>query len=187
MEAGQPRLIKGLQSEYVPALWQGKNTSGFRAFGKNVVVEVDTCSTSSSGGILLTDEMVSRMTAVSTTGCIVHVGAEAFRRFDDGTTWIGHKPETGARIFFEMYSGQIQRGIDGKDYRIMDYRCIAGEVDLDNPDVVAAMEAFAADEEARQKAEADRQANTFAAPKLVASGPSSSINRKTRRAGKVGA
>lgn len=138
MESGQPRLIKGLQADYVPATYPGRNTAGFKSFGKNIVVLVDTCSTASAGGVLLTDEMVDRMTANATTGCIFYIGAEAFRHFDDGTPWVGDKPKVGDRVFFEKYAGgQIHRGIDGRDYRIMDYRCLAGAVDEDNPDVVA--------------------------------------------------
>jgi co-chaperonin GroES (HSP10) len=145
VKSGEPKLLKGLQAEYVPAIWRGKNTSGFRAFGKNLVVMVDECASTTSGGILLTEDMSERMTMVATTGCVVQCGPEAFRRFDDGTAWVGVKPEPGSRIYFEQYAGTLQRGIDGKNYRIMDYRCVSAEMDLDNPDVVASIAAFEAD------------------------------------------
>lgn len=127
----EPRLIKGNQAEYVPATWTGKNTSGIRVFGKNVLVRVDECSPTTSGEVILLDEIVERMTMASTTGVICALAPEAFRLFDDGTRWTGEAPDPGDRIWFEKYAGQLQTGRDGKTYRIMDYRAIAAGVDPD--------------------------------------------------------
>lgn len=125
----EPRLIKGVHADYIPAQWIGQNESGLISYGKNVVVKVDECSPTSAGGVALPPEMVERMTMNSTTGILVYVAPEAFRLFDDGTRWDGDKPKAGDRVWFEKYAGQIQMGRDGKSYRLMDYRAIAGGID----------------------------------------------------------
>lgn len=124
-------LYKGEQAEYVPAVYPGKNTSGLKPYGKNVLVRVDTCSERTSGGIMIVPERVERMTANATSGCIYYLAPEAFRLFDDGTQWIGDAPKIGDRICFEKYAGQLQQGVDGAPYRIMDYRSIACSFDYD--------------------------------------------------------
>jgi co-chaperonin GroES (HSP10) len=124
-------LYKGAQAEYVPATYQGRNTSGLKPYGKNVLVRVDECATATTGGVKLLDEYVERMTANATSGCIYYLAPEAFRLFDDGTPWIGEAPKVGDRICFEKYAGQIQTGVDGHPYRIMDYRNIACSLDYD--------------------------------------------------------
>lgn len=121
----EPVLIKGLQADYTPAVWSGKNTSGLKTFGKNILVLVDECAAVTAGGIMVTDDRAERMTAISTTGVLIQVGPEAFRLFDDGTVWQGDRPRAGDRIWFEKYAGQLQTGRDGKTYRLMDYRALA--------------------------------------------------------------
>lgn len=124
-----PRLIKGLQAEFIPAEWPGQNTSGIRIFGKNVLVRMDSCAKTSTGGILLPEDMVDRMTEASESGCIYAVGAAAFRLFDDGHRWEGERPQVGERVYVEKYAGVKARGADGALYRIMDERCISGALD----------------------------------------------------------
>lgn len=125
----EPRLIKGLQAEYIPAEYPGSNTSGIRVLGKNVLVRVDECSPRTSGKIELIETMVEQMTMAATTGVVCAVGPEAFRLFDDGTRWTGRAVEAGERVWFEKYAGQLQTGRDGATYRIMDYRAIAGAME----------------------------------------------------------
>lgn len=122
-------LIKGNQADYVAAFYPGRNTSGIVSYGKNVLICVDECSPVSAGGVSLPPEMVERMTMNSTTGVLFYVAPEAFRMFDDGTRWEGDAPHAGDRVWFEKFAGQLQTGLDGKVYRLMDYRCIAGGLD----------------------------------------------------------
>lgn len=123
------KLVKGLQADHTPATYAGKNTSGLKVFGKNVLIAVDECAAATAGGIMVTDEYIERMTAGATTGCIFAIAAEGFRHFDDGTPWVGDKPQVGDRVCFEKYAGQLQVGVDKQTYRIMDYRCVAAAVD----------------------------------------------------------
>ena len=129
MEAGQPKLIKGLQAEYVPATYPGKSVSGLKPFGKNLLIAVDECAETTSGGVLLTQDMTEKMTEGATSGCIFAIAPECFRLFDDGTRWEGDAPKVGDRVVFEKYAGVLQRGVDGKPYRFMDYRAIGGGID----------------------------------------------------------
>lgn len=130
----QPRLIKGLQAEFIPAEWPGENASGLQVFGKNILVKMDACAKTSAGGVIMLDEMVDRMTEASESGCIYAVGAAAFRLFDDGHRWEGEKPLVGQRVYVEKYAGVKARGRDGALYRIMDERCIAAALLDDSKD-----------------------------------------------------
>lgn len=131
MTAVDVPLYKGEQAEYVPATYTGKNTSGLKPYGKNVLVRVDKCSEVTSGGLMVIPERIERMTMQSLSGCIYYIAPEAFRTFDDGTPWIGEAPKIGDRICFEKYAGQFQYGVDGEPYRVMDYRNIACSFDYD--------------------------------------------------------
>lgn len=130
-EAARPRVEfhKGLQGDYTPAQWPGENISGLKPFGKNLLIKVDAFASVNEAGVHFIDEHVEKMTASSTTGCIFAMGAEAFRRYDDGLPWEGDRPEIGDRIYFERHAGQLVVGADGATYRVMDYRCIAGGID----------------------------------------------------------
>lgn len=125
-----PRLLKGVQADYVEAQWEGKNTSGFVAFGINVLIQIDVCSATTAGGILLPEDQAWKMTQASETGCIVHMGEDAFQHYDSGKPWLGEKPRVGDRVHFPRYSGSIMSaGRDGNEYRIMDFRLIDAGLD----------------------------------------------------------
>ena len=128
---GSPKLIKGLQAEFVPAEWSGTNTSGLIVYGKNVLVRMDECGDVSSGGVALPMDLIDRMTEAAETGCIYSLGPEAFHLFEDGVRWTGDKPKPGDRVYLEKFSGLLARGKDGGVYRIMDYRCVAAGLEPD--------------------------------------------------------
>lgn len=114
----QPRLIKGMQADYVPVFWDGENRSGLVPYGPNVLVCMDPCSTSSAGGVLLTDDTTERMNEASVTGCIMAMGPEAFNG-------LKARPQVGDRVYIEKYAGTKARGKDSMFYRVMDDSCIA--------------------------------------------------------------
>ena len=126
------KFHKGLQGDYVPAEWAGRNTSGnVVVYGKNLLVACDEYAAVSEKGVIIPDDYSERMTSATETGyCIFALGPEAFRLFDDGTVWTGDKPKVGDRVHFEKYAGQLAKGRDGRTYRIMDYRCIGAGLDL---------------------------------------------------------
>lgn len=132
LEVAAPKATKYQQTpqgEYWIAEWDGENTSGLQPFGKNILVRIDQLAAKTSGGIEVPDDYVERMSMRSETGCIYAVGAEAFRRFDDGTAWVGAHPEVGDRIYFEKFSGAPAVGKDGFWYRMFSYTCILAGLD----------------------------------------------------------
>ena len=122
-------LLKGSQADFIPVYWPGINTSGLVPFGRHVLIRMDECSTTTTGGIILTDDKIDSMTAASETGCIFAIGPAAFRRFDDGSIWTGDRPAEGDRVYVERYAGCVAKGRDGGLYRMMDANCIYGGLD----------------------------------------------------------
>jgi len=120
----EPRLIKGLQAEYIPAKWSGKNESGVRVVGKTVLVLMDECSPRSSGGVELPPDIIERMTLAAESGVIVAMADGAFLLNEDMTPWSGAKPTPGDRAYIEKYAGKLVKGRDGLTYRLMDYGSI---------------------------------------------------------------
>jgi len=120
----EPRLIKGIQAEYVPAKWSGQNTSGVRVVGKTVLVLMDECSQTTTGGIALPEDLIERMSMAAESGVLVACAPGAFLLNEDMTPWSGEKPGPGDRVYIEKYAGKQIKGRDGKTYRIMDYGSI---------------------------------------------------------------
>lgn len=112
-----PRLIKGMQADYVPAPWDGHDTSGCYPRGPNVLIKMDVCSSTTSGGIMLVDEMTERMTSASVTGCVVRVGGDAFKADRD-------PPVAGERVTIVKYAGEVCIGDDGEFYRVVDENAV---------------------------------------------------------------
>lgn len=120
----EPRLIKGLHAEYVPAKWSGRDTSAVRVTGKAVLVLPDECSQTTTGGVSLPADLIERMSIAAESGVLIAVSPGAFLLNEDMTPWTGYKPRPGDRVYFEKYAGQMIKGRDGKTYRIMDYGSI---------------------------------------------------------------
>ena len=128
----EPRLIKNLHADYVPALWSGADTSGIRCIGKTVLVLMDQCSETTTGGISLPPELIERMNAASESGMLVAVAPGAFLLNEDMTPYRGEKPAPGQRVYVDKYAGKLVRGKDGMVYRIRDYTCIGAVYDPDD-------------------------------------------------------
>ncbi len=119
-----PTVVRSLHAEFIPAQWNGYDTSGIRVVGKCVLVLVDECAEVTSGGIHLTPDAVEKLSAGCETGRLVAVSAGAFLLNEDMTPWSGEKPKPGDRVYIEKYAGKMVRGVDGRKYRLMDYNCI---------------------------------------------------------------
>ncbi len=122
----EPRIIKGLQAEYLRAEWDGANKSGVRPIGTSVLILMDLCADTSSGAVLLPPELIAKMNNASESGVIAALGEAAFRYYDDGSKWTDYKPQPGDRVFTERYAGREIMGADGRTYRMMTYTCIGG-------------------------------------------------------------
>lgn len=114
--------------DFIEAIWPGRNTSGLKVHGRNILVLMDEASPT-QGAIILPDDEVWKRTQRAQTGVICHIGPEAFRHFADGSPWVGDKPKPGERVYVEEYAGILMQGLDGKPYRSMDCNCIAAGYD----------------------------------------------------------
>ena len=61
--------------EYWKAEYSGKNESGFNPVGDKVLIIPDQGAETTSGGVMLTPEMIERHTLASETGVVVEVGS----------------------------------------------------------------------------------------------------------------
>lgn len=122
----EPRIIKGLQAEFTRSDWFGKNESGVRPLGTSVLILMDECAASSSGGVIIAEETLAKMNNASESGTLVGAGDAAFRYYDDGSKWVDYKPKPGDHVFVERYAGREIRGADGRVYRMMSYTCVGG-------------------------------------------------------------
>ena len=119
------RVLKLDQLEYVVAAWDGVNRSGYAPLDDKVLVLVDAHVTRTSGGIEIPDSISERQSLAAEHGTVIAVGPAAFRWNDDATrAWEGERPEPGARVYIERYSGQVLRGVDGLTYRLLSQKCV---------------------------------------------------------------
>ena len=76
----EPRLIKGIHAEYVPAQWAGRDTSGVRVVGKTVLVLMDQCAPKTAGDIVLPEDVIERMSMAADSGAAMGPARPAARR-----------------------------------------------------------------------------------------------------------
>ena len=120
------KVLKLDRQEYNIAQWSGGNESGYEPLDDKVLVLTDTHVEVTMGGVALPADSIERMTMAAEHGTVIAVGPAAFRWNDAGVrAWEGVRPQAGDRIYFERYSGQLLKGLDGKLYRVMSQRCIA--------------------------------------------------------------
>ncbi len=123
----QPKLLMTPLGQYAPAKWLGVNESGITPVGDRVLILPDSAAESTSGGVYITEEQQERMTAAAETGILVAVGPDAWLWNSDRTRkYEGEKPKVGQRVIFERYAGSFNHAADGRRYRLMDDKCVAG-------------------------------------------------------------
>lgn len=137
----KPRLLKTDLAQYEAALYPGRNTSGIKPFGDNVLVLPDKAagSLTKSGLLLATEETQERHSNAATSGTVFALGDDAFtwnamrtKKFD------GTRPVAGDRVLFQRYAGALYVGKDGQTYRLMSESCIAGLMNEEEAADVAA-------------------------------------------------
>lgn len=120
----QPRLLENQQGSFIPARWNGANTSGFTPRGPNILLRMDQMSTVTAGGIYLPDAKIDAMNEASETGCIFGLGEDASKLKG------GLALEIGQRVYIEKYAGIKALGRDGLIYRIVDEKTIGAIMDF---------------------------------------------------------
>ena len=121
MRRQQPWLVPGLQADYVPATFDGINSSGLIPRTMTVLVKMDACSNTSKGGIIMVDQRVERMNEAAVTGVIIAVGRLAFHNEENA-------PQPGDRVYIEKYAGIKAIGADGCMYRLVEERSVAAKI-----------------------------------------------------------
>lgn len=123
----QPKVLKQLQVEYLPAPYFGANPSGWSPVGDYVLIRPDEIAKKTTGGVELPDDLAERMQLAAITGTIVQTGDEAFKWNADRTRpFEGYRPKAGDRVIFEKYAGKPILGEDGISYRILEDKSIGG-------------------------------------------------------------
>lgn len=105
----QRAVFKTALSTYIPAVWNGVNTSSWLPLGAKVLILPDQAAEETAGGIKLTADMVDRHTLASEAGVVVAKGPHCIIEV-----------EPGSRVYMERYAGQLVTGHDERVYRLMD-------------------------------------------------------------------
>lgn len=92
----------------------GGPAHGIECLEYKVVVRPVKAADKTSGGIHLPDVVVEKDQHAAMEGELVGMSPLAFSYEDNAPC-----PEIGDRVLFQRYSGLIQRGADGVEYRIM--------------------------------------------------------------------
>jgi len=98
------------------------NKSGIEPAGHRVLVLPEEVKEKTDGGIYLPQQAKDREQAAVIVGTLVAVGPQAWDGFGDGKPWAG----VGDDVIFAKYGGAVVKGIDGKEYRILNDEDIVG-------------------------------------------------------------
>ena len=115
-----PKLFKTNLATYTQAAYDGTNPSGWHPLGDKILIKADEVADITVGGIKIPDDVKDRMTMAAEAGVVVAVGDGAFM-FDSNsvTPFLGRKPKPGDRVAMGRYSGQLIKGHDEANYRIL--------------------------------------------------------------------
>lgn len=91
------------------------NLSGIEPLDLNALVLPDVPKEATKGGIILPDQHKDREKFAAVKATVIAVGSNAFKEWGSEAL----KPAPGDRIVMAQYSGLNQKGVDGKDYRIV--------------------------------------------------------------------
>lgn len=80
------------------------------------------------GGIIIPDEHKDREQFAQMQGTLVAVSPLAFTYADDASWGKSAKPKPGDKVLFAKFAGAVVKGMDGKDYRIVNDKDIAAVI-----------------------------------------------------------
>lgn len=89
-----------------------KNHSGIVPVGHRVLILPEQVETTTKSGIIVTTDE-KREALAQMYGIVVAIGKECYS--DKETRWCS----VGDRVSFAKYSGLVYKGVDGKDYRVI--------------------------------------------------------------------
>lgn len=77
------------------------------------------------GGIIIPDEHKDREQFAQMQGTLIAVSPLAFTYAGDESWGKSSKPKPGDKVLFAKFAGAVVKGMDGKDYRIVNDKDIA--------------------------------------------------------------
>lgn len=104
-----------------------KNESGIKPTEYKVLISPVKVEEKTKGGIFLPDEHKDREQFAQMEGVLIAVSPLAFTYSDEwGMT---PTPQPGDKVLFAKFAGANVKGMDGKDYRIVNDRDVAAVLD----------------------------------------------------------
>lgn len=91
------------------------DTSGIIPLEYYVLIKLDLVEERTKGGIILIEETRERQGQAQSTGRLVAIGPLAFM-YDVDNDVI---PQVGEKVAFPKYGGQVLKGKDGQEYRLL--------------------------------------------------------------------
>ena len=113
------------------------NPSGIVPTGWRVLVKPMKVATKIRN-IELPDEAIHRKKFATHTGLLIAVGGGAFKpKGPNDHSWDGEIPRPGDWVLYPRYGGELRKGVDGEEYRLIDDQDIpavtpGGPIDADN-------------------------------------------------------
>lgn len=99
---------------------------GLRPLEYNVLIAPDPVHEKTQGGLYIPDEALERDQYAQERGTIVALSPAAFS-FEEWPEGVP-KPSDGSVVYFRRYAGQMVKGLDGKEYRVVKDKDITIEV-----------------------------------------------------------
>jgi chaperonin GroES len=105
-----------------------KNESQIKPTEYKVLIAPIVVDEKTKGGIILPDEHKDREQFAQMQGTLIAVSPLAFTYADDEAWGDAEKPKPGDKVMFAKFAGAAVKGMDGKDYRLVNDKDIAAVI-----------------------------------------------------------
>lgn len=105
-----------------------KNESRISPTEYKVLIQPEKVEEKTKGGIILPDEHKDREQFAQMLGTLIAVSPLAFTYADAKDWGDSPKPKPGDKVMFAKYAGAAIKGLDGKDYRIVNDKDITAVI-----------------------------------------------------------
>jgi len=96
-----------------------KSNSGIYPTAFQVLILPDPVQEKTKGGIILTDETKEADQHAAIEGTLIAASPLAFT-YEDAPNWSAQKPKPGQKVIIARYGGNLFKGNDGKEYRLLE-------------------------------------------------------------------
>jgi len=102
-----------------------RNDSGIRPVEYKVLIEPEAVEAQTKGGIYIPETTQDKEKFARERGRVVAIGSIAFT----DPTWL-ETPCVGDTVLYDRYAGSMVKGLDGKDYRLINDKEIGAIVEV---------------------------------------------------------